>query len=159
MWERVTTGCQTTSDSCLAATTQGGTGREVTVQVGFRRSCEHVEKDFSQGTEQETRGWWKNWRWFFWEFVVFLRVLHFTCDSRKYCLKNSNFQVHLEDVSLGTLLDRMWTAAFEATRDSHLYKIYSIYRWDTKHVSNTRNAHKITDGFIKGTNRNFDIFG
>ena len=56
VWERVTTGCQTTSDPCLAATTQGGTGTEVTVQVGLKRSCESVAKDLTQGTEQETRG-------------------------------------------------------------------------------------------------------
>ena len=39
----------------------------------------------------------------------------------KILFKNFNFQVHLEDVSLGTLLDRMWTAAFQAIRDSNLY--------------------------------------
>ena len=37
VWERVTTGCQTSSDPCLAATTQGGTGTEVTVQVSLQR--------------------------------------------------------------------------------------------------------------------------
>ena len=38
MWERVTTGCQTISDPCLAATIQGGTGTEVTVQVSLEWS-------------------------------------------------------------------------------------------------------------------------